>query len=196
MTRIRKLEVDEWDEELRRLSRADTATPLEQGLTRMFAHTPEVTKGLMAFAGGLKMHRDLPERLIELVRLRIAFHNQCRSCMAIRYEDAIADGLTEELVCSLEKPMEADNLTGAEKAAIRFGELMATNHLAIDDAVYEELGKHFTEKQIVELGMTCAFFVGFGRLAATWHMVEELPESFQQAEGVISPWGEESIRVR
>ena len=67
---------------------------------------------------------------------------------------------------------------------------------AIDDAIYEELAQHFTEKQIVELGMTVAFFVGFGRLAATWHMVEELPESFQSAPGTISPWGEESIRVR
>lgn len=196
MTRIRKLEIDEWDPELREMTRADSATALEQGLTRMFAHTPEVTKGMMAFAGGLKVHRDLPERLVELVRLRVAFHNQCRSCMAIRYEDAIADGLTEDLVCSLEKPMEAEDLTEAEKVAIRYGELMATNHLAIDDDLYDELGKHFTEKQIVELGMTVAFFVGFGRLAATWHMVEELPDKFQNEDGAITPWGEDSIRVR
>jgi AhpD family alkylhydroperoxidase len=196
MTRIRKLELDEWDDELREMTRADSATPLEQGLTRMFAHTPEVTKGMMAFAGGLKVHRDLPERLVELVRLRIAFHNQCRSCMAIRYEDAISDGLTEDLVCSLEKPMEAEDLSDAEKIAVRYGELMATNHLDIGDAIYDELAKHFTEKQIVELGMTAAFFVGFGRLAATWHMVEELPDSYQNTEGTISPWGEESIRVR
>lgn len=95
MARIRKLELEEWDEELREMTRADSATPLEQGLTRMFAHSPEVTKGMMAFAGALKVHRDLPERLVELVRLRVAFHNQCRSCMAIRYEDAIADGVTK-----------------------------------------------------------------------------------------------------
>ena len=196
MTRVRKLKLENWDQELREMSRADSATPLEQGLTRMFAHTPEVTKGMMAFAGALKMHRDLPERLVELVRLRIAFHNQCRSCMAIRYEDAIQDGVTEDLVCSLEKPMEAEDLTAAEKVAIRYGELMATNHLAIDDGIHDELGEHFTEKQIVELGMTVAFFVGFGKLAATWHMVEELPDRFQEETGTMTPWGEKSIRVR
>ena len=197
MTRISKLNIDEWDPELRELSKADSATPLEQGLTRMFAHSPEVAKGLMAFAGGLKIHRELPERMVELVRLRVAFHNQCRSCMAIRYKDAIEDGLTEDLVCSLEKPMEADNLSDAEKIAIKYGELMATNHLSADDSIYEELKKHFSEKQVVELGMTIAFFVGFGRLAATWHMTEELPEAFQE-EGAknISPWGEDSIEVR
>jgi hypothetical protein len=36
--------------------------------------------------------------------------------MAIRYKDGQEDGITEDLVCSLEKPMEADNLSDAEKA--------------------------------------------------------------------------------
>ena len=72
---------------------------------------------------------------------------------------------------------------------------MATDHLAIDDSAHARLREHFSEAQIVELGMTCAFFVGFGRLAATWHMVDELPEAFQKAD-TIAPWGEEKIQVR
>ena len=131
----------------------------------------------------------------ELVRLRIAYFNQCRSCMAIRYRDAVADGLSEEVVCSLENPGDAQELSASERAAVGYGELMATNHLAIDDAVHEELREHFSEAQIVELGMTVAFFVGFGRLAATYHMVEELPEAFQ-SDDPMSPWGNEAIQVR
>jgi AhpD family alkylhydroperoxidase len=149
----------------------------------------------MAFGGALKRNRQLPERLVELVRLRIAFFNQCRSCMAIRYSDAVADGVDEGTVCSLEKPQEADNLSAAEKAAIRFGELMATDHLAIGDATFANLREHFSEAEIVELGMTCAFFVGFGRLGATFHMVEELPEAFR-GDAPIAPWGEAMIEVR
>lgn len=175
--------------------RPEQATDLEQGLTRFFAHCPDQALGLMQFGGALKRNRALPERLVELVRLRIAFFNQCRSCMAIRYSDAVADGVSEDLVCSLERPQEAENLTDAEKAAIRFGELMATDHLAINDATFAELRRHFSEAEIVELGMTCAFFVGFGRLAATWHMVEELPPAFQTAEA-IAPWGQEKVQVR
>ena len=125
--------------------------------------------------------RLLPDRLLELVRLRIAFFNQCRTCMAIRYPGAVADGLTEELVCSLEKPYEAPDLTAAERAAIRYGELLATDHLAIDESVYDDLRQHFTEEEIVELGTYCAFCVGFGRLGATWNMIEELPERFHEA---------------
>lgn len=196
MTRIKKLPLDEWDPELRTMTRADEGTPLEQGLMRIFAHCPDQAKGLALFGGSLKMGRSLPERLIELVRLRVAFHNQCRSCMAIRYTDALSDGVTEDLVCSLEKPAEADNLTDAEKAAIDYGERFATNHLTIDDEVYDNLRKHFSEEQIVELGMTVAFFVGFGRLAATWAMTEELPEKFKDYSDKVAPWREESIVVR
>ena len=195
MSRIEKLPPDQWDARLVAAIQPDNLTDLEQGLTRYFAHCPEQALGLMGFGGALKRNRTLPERLVELVRLRVAFFNQCRSCMAIRYSDAVADGVTEGLVCSLERPQEAANLTPAEKAAIRYGELMATDHLAIDDAAYADLRAHFSEAQIVELGMTVAFFVGFGRLAATYHMVEELPQAFRTAE-TIAPWGAEKIEVR
>ncbi len=196
MSRIEKLPTKKWDPRIVAAVKPEEATDLEQGLTRYFAHCPEQALGLMGFGGALKMNRSLPDRLVELVRLRVAFFNQCRSCMAIRYSDALADGLNEDLVCSLEKPVEAENLTDAEKTAIRYGELFATDHLAIDDAIHDELRKHFSEAQIVELGMTVAFFVGFGRLAATWKMVEELPEAFQDIDKPIAPWGEEAVHVR
>ena len=195
LSRIEKLAPDQWDPRLREAVRPEQATDLEQGLMRFFAHCPELALGLAKFGGALKLNRSLPDRLVELVRLRIAFFNQCRSCMAIRYSDAVADGVTEDLVCSLERPQEAADLTPAEKAAIRYGELMATDHLSINDAVFAELRQHFSEAEIVELGMTCAFFVGFGRLAATWHMVEELPPAFQTA-ATIAPWGQDKVQVR
>ena len=80
--------------------------------------------------------------------------------MAIRYDEAVEDGVTEELVCSLERPAEADDLTDAERAALRFADLFATNHLAIDDAVYDDLRRYFTEGELVEIGLNCAIDVG------------------------------------
>ena len=79
----------------------------------------------------------------------------------------------------------------AEKAAIRYGELLATDHLAIDDGVYDDLRRHFSEEQIVELGTYAAFCVGFGRLGATWNMIEELPDRFKTNERA-TPWGGDS----
>jgi AhpD family alkylhydroperoxidase len=197
MSRIEKLPIEAWDPELRSMTAADAATPLEQGMMRMMAHTPAMAKGMIAFSGALFQNRTLPRRLVELVRLRVAFHNQCRSCMAIRYRTAVDDGMTEGMVCSLERPQEAADLTDAEKAALRYAELSCVDHLSINEASFDDLRDYFSEAQIVELGLFVAFFIGFGRLSAAWDMVEELPSAFQnKTNAVIAPWREEAILVR
>jgi AhpD family alkylhydroperoxidase len=167
--------------------------PLRQ---QIYAQRPELATKYVEFGTVLREERLLPDRLVELVRLRIAFWNQCRSCMALRYEDAIADGLTEDLVCSLERPQEADDLTEAERVAIAYGDLMATNHLAVDDETFERLREHFSEPEIVELCLNVAWFVGFGRMAATLNFVEDLPERFRREGERITPWGDGELVVR
>ena len=132
----------------------------------------------------------LSPRLVELFRLRIAFHNQCRSCMAIRYANGVEDGVDEDLVCSLEKPQESDDLTAAERAALRFADLFATNHLAIDDAVYDDLRRYFTEGELVEIGLNCAIDVGMGRLTATWDVTDDLPDPYRAYTETATPWND------
>jgi AhpD family alkylhydroperoxidase len=164
------------------------------GVAAIMSQQPEVAVALGAVTAALRDSGALSPRLMELVRLRIAFHNQCRSCMSIRYQSAIDDGLTEDAVCSLERPSEATDLTEAERSAVKFADLFATNHLAIDDAVYDELRSHFSEEQLVALGLHCAFCVGVGRLAATWHVVEDLPSGMSgQSDSPLAPWLTESV---
>jgi alkylhydroperoxidase family enzyme len=196
MTRLSKLPVQDWDSDLRALTQADSATPLEQGMTRVLAHSPEVAKAVVRFGGALLQSTRLPRRLIELVRLRIAFHNQCRSCMAIRYQSAIDDGLTEGMVCSLEKPLEAPDLTDAEKAAVAYADISSTDHFSIDDRTFSNLRQFFSEAEIVELGAFIAYFIGFGRLAASMDMVEELPPVFQDKTDKAAPWLQDGVRLR
>jgi AhpD family alkylhydroperoxidase len=169
---------------------------LEQGLLRIMAHAPGMAKALATFGASLWQTRTLPRRLVELVRLRIAFHNQCRSCMAIRYQSAVDDGLTEGMVCSLERPHDSPDLTAAEKSAIHYADLSATDHFSIGDATFADLRRFYTEAEIVELGMFIAFFIGYGRLGAAWDMVEELPEGFQDKSSKVAPWTQESVVVR
>ena len=173
----------------------DAGTRVARTIGGILHHRPAVAEALREVSVALRTTGTLPRRLLELARLRIAFHNQCRSCMAIRYTDAVEAGLNEDLVCSLERPADAPDLTDAEKVAIRFGELFATNHLAIDDALFDELRVHFTEGQIMELAMNVSLFVGVGRLGAVLHMVDELPEAFRSDGGTLAPWGNESIIV-
>jgi AhpD family alkylhydroperoxidase len=196
MTRLSKLPVDQWDPELRAMMDADNGSKLEQVMGGVIANAPGMAKALNGFAGAMFGASTLPRRLLELVRLRVAFHNQCRSCMAIRYASAVADGLDEGAVCSLEKPFEASDLSEREKAAIAYADIASTNHFAINDDTFAELRRHFSEAEIVELGMFVAYFIGFGRLAASWDMVEELPTSFQDKSQKAAPWAAEGMTVR
>jgi AhpD family alkylhydroperoxidase len=196
MTRLSKVPVEDWDEGLLALTQAAGATPLEQGMTRVLAHAPEVAKAVVIFGGSLFQNATLPRRLIELIRLRIAFHNQCRSCMAVRYQSAVEDGLTEDMVCSLQRPLEAPDLTDGERAAIAYADISATDHFSINDQTYANLKKYFSEAEIVELAAFIAYFIGFGRLAASMNMIEELPAEFQDTSERIAPWSQQSVLLR
>ena len=195
MSRIKRIEPENFDPELQEMMDVERRTPLEIGNVRYYAHRPELAKALLQFMGVLRAPGLLSPRLIELVRLRVAFHNQCRSCMAIRYEMAVQDGVSEELVCQLERPQEAADLTAAERVALRYADLFATDHLAIDDALIEELRAHLSEPEIVELGLNVSIFVGLGRFSAVCDMIEELPERFQQRDQPVVPWGPDAILV-
>jgi AhpD family alkylhydroperoxidase len=196
MARLPMIPGDQMPPDLQELLDADNKTPLELGNLRIYAHRPELASAYAQFMGALRGHRTLSSRLVELVRLRVAFHNQCRSCMAVRYADGIEAGVTEELVCQLESPGDAEDLTDAERAALEFADLFATNHLAISDETIAGLRDHFTDEQIVELGMNVATYVGFGRLSMAWDMVDELPERFRDRSGaMIAPWGGEDAVV-
>ena len=85
--------------------------------------------------------------------------------MTVRYAGARQAGLTEVKIAALDD-LASDLFSPRERAALTFADLMATDHHKIDDAVFTELRRHFSEAEIVELGMSTALFLGFGRLNA------------------------------
>jgi AhpD family alkylhydroperoxidase len=167
----------------------------ELGHLRIFARAPQTAAAWIGFLRALHAARTLPPRLIEVVRLRIAYHNQCPHCMAIRIADGVADGVTEELVCSLEAPADTPDLTEAEQSALRYADLMATNHKSIDEGTFDDLRRHFTEPEIVELGVQIAVFVGFGRLGSGWRLTDDIPDRYAEAELGELHFAADSVRI-
>jgi AhpD family alkylhydroperoxidase len=194
MTRLAPIDPAALDSGMR--AAFDAVSPRDRMLMTPTAHAPGLMTALHEFAAILGQRGSLPGRLVELVRLRIAFHNQCRSCMAMRYQSGLDDGITDDLVCSLEKPQDAPDLTEAERAAIAYADISATDHFAISDRTFADLRPHFTEAQIVELGLYIAYFIGFGRLVAAWDLSEELPGNNSPVNGPASPWSVETFTVQ
>ena len=61
----------------------------------------------------------------------------------------------------------SDKFTEAEKMALKYSELMDTAPEKIDADFYQELGKHYTTEEIVELGSYIGFNVGYHRFFGT-----------------------------
>ena len=159
--------------------------PLRQ---QVYAQAPGIAGPYLRFMRALRENGTLPRRLVELVRLRVSFHNQCRTCMSIRYADGLDDGIDDGLVCSLERPEEADDLTGAEKAALAFADKMATDHLSVSDETFARLYEHFDVQEVMELCFQVATFVGYGRMGAVLAMTDDLPAEYTDPDAVLAPW--------
>jgi AhpD family alkylhydroperoxidase len=166
--------------------------PLRQ---RIYAQAPGIAGPYLTYMKALRENSVLPRRLVELVRLRVSFHNQCRSCMAIRYSDGLQDGITEDLVCSLEKPSEAPDLTPAERAALAFADKMATDHLSVSDETFALLGQHFSDQELMDLCFQVATFVGYGRMGSALAMTDDLPEEYTDPDAVLAPWTQRPAEV-
>lgn len=83
----------------------------------------------------------------------------------MRFAGARQEGLTEGKISALDEDSR-EAFTPREQVALRFAELMALDHHRIDDAFFIELKQHFTEAEIVELGVSIALNLGFGRFTA------------------------------
>ena len=87
----------------------------------------------------------------------------------------------------------AINVTDAEKAAIAYADISSTDHFSIDDRTFSNLRRFFSEAEIVELAAFIAYFIGFGRLAASMDMIEELPAAFQDKTEKAAPWLQDGV---
>jgi AhpD family alkylhydroperoxidase len=189
MARLRTIDPQDVDTELREVLGEELLAQAEQmSVFGIWAQRPDLLAPFVRFQQALRQGSALSPRLVELVRLRVAFHNQCRSCMARRDGAAFGEEDSEALVCQLDRPEDAADLTDQERAALRYADQLATDHLSITDGTFDNLRAHFSEPEIVELGVQIAGFVGFGRVAMSWDMVDALPERFRRRDVVITPW--------
>jgi len=85
--------------------------------------------------------------------------------------------MTEEMVAAL-VDFEKGDFTPRETLALRFATLMAQDHHKLDDRLFAELRAHFTDPEIIELGLVTGQFIGFGRLIAALDL-----ENPRQPEG-------------
>ena len=73
-------------------------------------------------------------------------------------------GLSEEKISRLENFRDDPAFSERERIALELAERMATNHTSIDDDFFRRMRAHFSDAEIVEIGMAAGQYIGFGRL--------------------------------
>jgi AhpD family alkylhydroperoxidase len=118
--------------------------------------------------------------LLYLIKVRASQINGCAYCIDMHWKDARANGETEQRLYGLDAWQESPYYSDRDRAALVWCEAVtriADTHAP--DAVYEEVRRHFTEKEIADLTLAVASINAWNRLAISFRAV---PGKYQPAK--------------
>ncbi len=114
----------------------------------------------------------LESALLDLVRTRASQINGCAYCLDMHTKDARAGGESEQRLYTLPAWRETPFFSERERAALAWTEAVteiAGSHTP--DELYEEVRRHFTEKELVDLTMAVVAINGWNRLSIAFRTV-------------------------
>lgn len=143
---------------------------------RKFA--PEALKAMYAMEAYFGQC-SIEEKLLHLLKLRASQINGCAFCIDMHWKDARALGETEQRLYGLDAWEESPYYTQRERAALAWVEAItrvSTTH--VPDAVFEEVRKHFSEQEVVDLVYVTSTINAWNRIAISLRAV---PGRYQPA---------------
>ena len=125
-------------------------------LYRSLAHTPDLLDAWIDWAWALREKCTTPRSLRELMILRTAV--VMRSEYEWHQHVAMAEkaGVPREKVLAIAAWQTSDLFDEAERAALMLTDSMLTGN--VSDAVHEQVARHFSESERVELVLTAGFY--------------------------------------
>ena len=149
------------DAELRALvAQAQALGVPDERFVRIVARVPQYAKVLLRALLVSHVEGNVDHRLKELIRIRLAEIARDPYFARLRSTQAIEQGLSEDRVAASARYENDPSFTEAEQWALRYAERMYLAPQEIDAAFYDELKRHYSEAQIMELGAFIAFHYG------------------------------------
>ncbi len=129
---------------------------------RVAAHSPKVAQALLGFmipAIREEVSGVLDVRIKALAILKTSMLNGCNYCVGHNTQLGRAVGFSNDQIEALEGDyLGSDQFAVDEKAAIAWAECLTLRTYRQKPEIMEELKKHFTNEQIVEITMVSGFF--------------------------------------
>jgi AhpD family alkylhydroperoxidase len=126
----------------------------------------------------------LEPKLLHLVHMRASQINGCAYCLDMHSIDARAEGESEQRLYTLDAWRETPFFSDRERAALAWTEaLTLISQTHAPDDVYNELKRHFSEKEIVDLTFAVGTINLWNRLAISLRAV---PGHYKPAKAAAS----------
>lgn len=164
MARIRDVEMSEVPDDVRPVYErfaGEYGPFLNQ--VKVFAHRPSAVKHLMGMLLDFKEENILPKRYLEIALVVVSKLNECRYCVAHHTPRLIEQGLPAETVANILED-DCPGLDAVDLLVRDYAVAVTEKPQSIRDKIFEDLNRHFTEEQIVELTLRtalCGFFNRF-----------------------------------
>jgi AhpD family alkylhydroperoxidase len=130
---------------------------------RAFMHRPAMADAIGRFNEAVA-DSQLPLRLHEIVRYRIAQINGCARCQAYRTPGAGEAGADEATLERVEGWRGNDTFEEVERLALDYAERFSLTPQAINDELVAALRRQLGDAQLVDLTICIAKYVAMGRL--------------------------------
>ena len=129
-------------------------------------------KGFAALAhlNSFVEHCGLETSLLELVKMRASQINGCAFCLDMHSKDAMAEGENPQRLFTLPAWRETPFFSDRERAALAWTEALTEISIQhVDDELFEEARRHFSEQELVDLTLAVITINGWNRLAIPFH---------------------------
>lgn len=129
---------------------------------------PGLTRPAAQFSGAVYASQTFSLREMEAARLTIARVNDCTICLGWRSGRDVAGRVdqADQIDESFYEAVLAGELAGLaprERLAATFAQRFAEDHRSMDDALWAELHAHFSDDELVELGLSVGAWLALGR---------------------------------
>jgi alkylhydroperoxidase family enzyme len=141
-------------------------TSTDDDLAGWLAPRPKLGQGLGALSDAVYNHSELPLRIREIARMRIAEDNECLVCRNMRDANGPADGIDDDFYAHVRDWAGWPGYSERERIAAEFAERFATDHTSLrdDDDFWSRCRANFDDGELLDLGICCALWLGSGRL--------------------------------
>jgi uncharacterized peroxidase-related enzyme len=142
-------------------------------IQQALAHRPEMLKTFLSFYASVG--RSLDRKLYELIYLRVSLINGCRYCTQHHVASSKRAGVTAEDWTAL-KAGNYSRYSAKERAALTYVEKLTRAPHEITETDFDELKKHFSDPEIVDLHMLAGLANLTNRVTDPLALELEFPE--------------------